>query len=166
MFKFKRFLLEQEKIDWNNFVSKNPSLKTALKIINKIASKGFKAYIVGGAVRDIISGEKQPDDIDIATNMPIEDVEKLYPSHDIGKNKTFGIVVVTVDGEDFEIANFRKDGTYTDGRRPDTVEIVMDYKDDASRRDFTINAIAKRGYHLIDPFKGQESTPTNQILKE
>lgn len=155
--RFKQFyLIESEAVqDFKSYVAKNPLLKKATEIV-AILSKYGKAYIVGGAVRDIVLG-KEPDDIDIATNVPMAKIEELFPTHDIGKNKDFGIVVVEYKDENFEIAQFRKDGTYTDGRRPDTVEIVPDFKDDAARRDFTINAmgIDSEG-NIIDYFDGMK----------
>jgi tRNA nucleotidyltransferase/poly(A) polymerase len=150
----KYYIIETEAIkDFKEYISKNPLLKKATEII-EILSKHGKAYIVGGAVRDIVLG-KEPDDIDIATNVPMDKIEDLFPSHDIGKNKDFGIVVIEYKDENFEIAQFRKDGTYTDGRRPDSVKIVPDFKDDAARRDFTINAMAidPEG-NIIDYFDG------------
>jgi len=155
--RFKQFyLIESEALqDFKSYVAKNPLLKKATEIV-AILSKHGKAYIVGGAVRDIVLG-KEPDDIDIATNVPMAKIEELFPTHDIGKNKDFGIVVVEYKDENFEIAQFRKDGTYSDGRRPDTVEIVPDFKDDAARRDFTINAmgIDSEG-NIIDYFDGMK----------
>lgn len=163
---FKQHLLyEEQQKNWKEHVEKNPMLKSAISILKKIEDGGHKAYIVGGAVRDIISGEQDPHDIDIATNAPMEFLEKEFKTHDIGKNKDFGIVVASQDGYDFEIAHFRNDGKYSDGRRPDSVKIVMDFKDDASRRDFTINAmgIDKEG-NIIDYFDGKKDIK-NKILK-
>jgi tRNA nucleotidyltransferase/poly(A) polymerase len=94
--------------DWNSYVNKIPMLKKGIEVL-EILEKHGKAYIVGGAVRDIISGEKKPDDIDITTNVPMEKIEQLFKTHDIGKNKDFGIVVINYKGEVFEIAQFRKD---------------------------------------------------------
>jgi len=144
-------------------------LKKGVEIITRLEKEGgpkARAYIVGGAVRDIVTGEKEPDDIDIATNVPIDRIEQIFgKSHDIGKNKEFGIVIVTVDGEDFEVANFRSDGTYSDGRRPDSVKIEMDFKTDAGRRDFTINAMGvDKDGNIIDYFDGQKDIK-NKLIK-
>jgi tRNA nucleotidyltransferase/poly(A) polymerase len=163
--KFKSFyIVEAEAVkDFKEYASKNPLLKKATEII-EILSKHGKAYIVGGAVRDIVLG-KEPDDIDIATNVPMDKIEDLFPSHDIGKNKDFGIVVIEYKGENFEIAQFRKDGTYSDGRRPDSVKIVPDFKDDAARRDFTINAMAiDTEGNIIDYFDGMKDIK-NKVLR-
>lgn len=162
---FKQFIVEEEvsKISWGDYVEDNPMLKVALEVI-EILSKHGKAYIVGGAVRDIIMG-KPPKDIDIASNIPMEKIEELFDSHDIGKNKQFNIVVIDYKGFTFEVAHFRTDGTYSDGRRPETVEIVTDFKDDASRRDFSVNAMAiDKDGNVIDYFDGQGDIK-NKILR-
>jgi len=153
---------------WQDYVNRIPMLKKGVEIIQRLEKEGgknAKAYIVGGAVRDIITGEKEPDDIDIATNVPIDKIEQIFgKSHDIGKNKDFGIAIVTLDGEDFEVAQFRTDGTYTDGRRPDSVEIVMDFETDAGRRDFTINAMGvDADGNVVDYFDGQKDIKNKVI---
>ena len=96
--KLQHYLLEQKEMlkDWNQYVKTNKMLQSAVKILQKINKKKYKAYIVGGAVRDIVLG-MTPKDIDIATNMPMEELQKVWRVHDIGKSKDFGIVVVVVD---------------------------------------------------------------------
>ena len=145
-----------DKKRFNKYLASNGMLKIGVKILRDITKKGYKAYIVGGAVRDLILGHN-PHDIDIATNMPVEELEKMYKTYDIGKSKDFGIVVVNVGGHQFEIAQFRQDGKYTDGRRPDSVQICQDFKGDASRRDFCFNAMAIDGDgNIIDYFDGRK----------
>lgn len=94
--------------DWNGYLNRIPMLASSIKILKNIEKNGYTAYIVGGAVRDIILGN-DPHDIDIATNCPIEKLEKMYKIHDIGKSKDFGIVVVNQDGFTYEIAQYRSD---------------------------------------------------------
>lgn len=149
---------------WKEYVMANPMLKTAVKALQKIEKKGYKAYIVGGVVRDLILGLKAKD-IDIATNMPIPELEKLYKTYDIGQSKKFGIVVVKEGGYFFEVSNFRSDGKYQDNRRPETVEIVGSFEEDASRRDFRFNAmgINSKG-DIIDYFDGKKDIK-NKILR-
>lgn len=154
---------------WNEYVDRIPMLKKGVEIITRLEKEGgpdARAYIVGGAVRDIITGEKEPDDIDIATNVSVDKIEQIFgKSHDIGKNKEFGIVIVTIDGEDFEVANFRSDGKYSDGRRPDSIKIEMDFKTDAGRRDFTINAMGvDKDGNIIDYFDGQKDIK-NKVIR-
>lgn len=150
--------------EWQDYVNRIPMLKIGIEILNTLSKFG-DAYIVGGAVRDIVTGNKIPDDIDIATNVPMEKIEELYKSHDIGKNKDFGIVVINHKGFEYEIAQFRSDGNYTDGRRPDSIEIEISFEKDAERRDFTINAMAVDAEgNIIDYFNGMNAIQ-NKILK-
>ena len=166
------YINESLDYDWKGYVDRIPMLKYGVELLYKIEEIGDEnhvtnpvAYIVGGTIRDIITGEKEPHDIDIATNVPIEIIGKYLPSYDIGKNKDFGIFVTKYKGFDYEIAQFRVDGTYVDGRRPESVKIVSSYKDDASRRDLTINAMAvdKHG-DILDYFNGINDIK-NKIIK-
>lgn len=104
------------------------------------ADNQYEALIVGGAVRDFLLN-KECDDIDIATNRPMEDIETMFDTVDIGANKTFGILVAKVDGFVFEIAQFRTESGYSDGRHPDELYFVRSFKEDSARRDFTFNAM-------------------------
>ncbi len=161
----KYILLEQEQIErWKTYINDIPMLKAGINVLKKIESKGYIAYLVGGVVRDLILGEKIKD-VDIATNMPIEEIENLYKSFDIGKNKDFGIVVVKEGGFTYEIAQFREDGDYLDGRRPESVKIVLTFEKDAARRDITINAMAVDSEgNIIDYFDGRRDIK-NKIIK-
>ena len=156
--RLKSFLIteaDEQLTRWKDYLSDVPMLNSAVKILKRIESKGYNAYIVGGAVRDLILGEPIHD-CDIATNCPINVLDIMFKTHDIGKNRDFGIIVAIVDGNTFEIAQFREDGKYLDGRRPESVKVVMSFKDDASRRDFTINSMGvdKEG-NIIDYFDGK-----------
>jgi len=117
---------------------------------------GAEAYIVGGAVRDIAMGET-PHDIDIATNLSVTEISDVFKCHDVGRSKDFGIVVVEWEGFTFEVAQFRCDGAYSDGRSPDSVIAARDFKTDASRRDFTVNAMGMDVHgNVLDYFGGRE----------
>jgi len=123
--------------------------------LHKLAALGYDAYIVGGAVRDILRGV-EVSDVDIATNCPIKVLDSNFTTFDIGKSRDFGILLVRYEGEHFETAQFRSDGRYEDGRRPDKVEIVGDIFQDLTRRDFTVNAMAMdMAGRVIDPVGGQ-----------
>ena len=162
---FKNFYIKESEAikDFSEYQHKNPYLKKAVEVL-KILEEHGKAYIVGGAVRDIVLG-KDFDDVDIATNVPMDKIEELFPTHDIGANKDFGVVVIEYKGENIEVAQFRSDGTYTDGRRPDKIEIVPDFKDDASRRDFTINSLGlDSDGNIIDYFDGMKDIK-NKVLR-
>jgi tRNA nucleotidyltransferase/poly(A) polymerase len=108
-------------------------------VIAKLQKHGFKTYIAGGAVRDVLIGVK-PGDFDIATEATPQDILKLFPNAlEIGR--AFGIMMLPQEnGKNLEIATFRSDGQYTDGRRPDSVKFANPMED-AKRRDFTVNAL-------------------------
>jgi tRNA nucleotidyltransferase/poly(A) polymerase len=114
--------------------------------MKKIQDLGYEALIVGGFVRDLLMG-KPSDDIDLATNAPEEVLEKNFDTIDIGKNKQFGVSVIKYKGQTYEVAQYRKDlyGDLEKGKGADKVEIAKDFKDDSSRRDFTINALGIDG---------------------
>ena len=127
----------------------------AKELLKDIEALGYKAYIVGGTPRDILMGI-EPEDIDIATNCPIEILDKAFETYDIGKSRDFGIVALVYKGERYEVAQFRTESDY-DGFRPGKVEIVSDLLSDVNRRDFTINALAmdKDGNIIDATGKGQ-----------
>jgi hypothetical protein len=116
--------------------------ETATAIVRTLQEAGHEAYFVGGAVRDMLLG-KTPGDYDIVTAATPEEIEALFPQT-LEVGKAFAITPVVVDGEPYEVATFRTDGEYTDGRRPDSVEYAS-AEEDVKRRDFTINAL------LYDP---------------
>ena len=119
-------------------------MKQALYIINTLNKNGYTAYFAGGWVRDYIL--KHPsDDIDIATDAPSEIVEKLFKKT-IPIGAKFGIILVIVDNKQYEVATFREDISYEDGRRPTEVKFSSP-SEDAKRRDFTINGM------FYDPIK-------------
>ena len=165
--KLKRYLNEarEQLQDWQSYIRRNKELQAGVSILIKINRAKYKAYIVGGSVRDIILGNLKPHDVDIATNMPMDELGKMFKTYDIGKSKDFGIVTVKHGGHDFEIAQFRNDGTYFDGRRPESVTVTGKFKEDVERRDFTINAmgINAKG-HIIDYFDGRRDI-VNKVLK-
>ena len=149
---------------WKKYVNDNKELAAAVNVLQKINKAGYKAYIVGGSVRDIVLGQKSKD-VDIATNASMEFLEKSFKTYDIGRSKDFGIVVVRAGAFSFEVAQFRQDGKYKDGRRPESVRITGEFKDDAARRDFTFNAmgINAKG-EILDYFDGKKDLQ-NKILR-
>ena len=122
------------------------SRDTALNILRTLYAGGFEAWLVGGCVRDELRGAA-PKDFDIATNARPEQVEALFPKT-IGVGKCFGVMLVLEGGGQFEVATFRAESGYADGRRPDTVTFG-DAKADALRRDFTINGL------FLNPITGE-----------
>jgi len=110
----------------------------AVTVVRELQQAGFIAYWAGGCVRDRLLGI-EPKDYDIATNATPDEVVHMFPrSTVVGKN--FGVVVAPFHGFNFEIATFREDMEYVDGRRPTSVVFVTP-EEDAKRRDFTINAM-------------------------
>lgn len=111
---------------------------TAQKIIETLVKNGYVAYFAGGCVRDLLLG-KNPKDYDIVTDALPEKIESLFEKT-ISIGKKFGVIQILENGHFFEIATFRSDAGYSDGRRPDAV-IFSSPEDDANRRDFTINGL-------------------------
>lgn len=129
----------------------------AVKILSRLETAGYEAYLVGGCVRDTLMG-REIHDYDITTNALPEEIMTVFSGERvIPTGLKHGTVTVMLEDEPFEITTYRVDGEYSDGRRPDSVEFASDIKDDLSRRDFTINAMAMdlRG-SLIDPYGGRE----------
>lgn len=111
---------------------------TARAISQQLRDAGHIAYFAGGCVRDLLLGV-EPKDIDIATNAPPERVQKIF-SRTYAVGAHFGVIVVLEHGLQFEVATFRSDGAYVDGRHPTAVTFSTP-EEDAARRDFTINGM-------------------------
>jgi poly(A) polymerase len=110
----------------------------ATEIVRRLRTAGFSAYFAGGCVRDQLLG-KEPVDYDIATDATPDEVQKLFP-RTIPVGVQFGVILVIVDGEEYQVATFRSDGAYIDGRHPEGV-VFTTAEGDAQRRDFTINGL-------------------------
>jgi tRNA nucleotidyltransferase (CCA-adding enzyme) len=122
--------------------------QTALAVIESLEKADFKAFIVGGAVRDLVLG-LVPKDFDVATDATPQQIREIFPNSPF-VGESFGVVLV----KGIEVATFRTDKNH-DGRHCD-VEFVTSLEEDLSRRDFTFNAMAmdKEG-NITDPFGGQ-----------
>lgn len=134
-------------------------METTIKIAEILRKNGYESYIVGGAVRDFVLGQV-PHDIDFATNATPDEIENVMKkagvfTTDVGKK--FGTIVAYLDGEEFEITTYRKDGAILDGRHPDGVTYAKTIEEDLSRRDFTMNAMAMNPFtkEIVDPFGGR-----------
>ena len=137
-------------------------IKDVNEIIEIINNNGKDGFLVGGAVRDMAL-HKTPHDYDIATNMSYEDLEKIFPDN-YPSGKSFGIITIFYNNDEYQIAHFRNDGDYADNRHCD-VNFVESIEEDLKRRDFTINAMAwseKTG--IIDLFGGQEDIK-NRVIR-
>lgn len=118
----------------------------ALAVAERLVAAGHRALFAGGCVRDRLLG-RTPGDHDVATSATPEQVEALFPRA-LTVGARFGVVVVPVEGGNVEVATFRADGRYVDGRRPEGV-VFSDPPTDASRRDFTVNGLFE------DPVTGE-----------
>lgn len=129
-------------------------VNTALELLKK---SGFKAFIVGGCVRDKIMG-KEPNDWDMTTSsLPEETIEVFKDFRTIPTGLKHGTVTVLIEGQPLEITTMRIDGEYRDSRRPDSVQFTEEITLDLSRRDFTVNAMAYNPDDgLVDPFGGRQ----------
>ena len=149
----------------------SPQLVSALCILTALRNAGYEAYFAGGCVRDLLLG-REPADYDVATSATPDVVLKMFPrTFAVGAH--FGVVLVRDESGDaaaaaededsaprqtIEVATFRSDGAYSDGRHPDEVRYTLDAAEDVQRRDFTINGL------LLDPLRGAQ-TPS-QLLQE
>jgi len=121
----------------------------AISVIRTLRDAGFPAFLVGGCVRDVILG-REPSDYDVTTRAKPEEVMSLFPeTYAVGAQ--FGVVLVPSPDKTWtvEVATFRSDESYSDGRRPDSVRYSQDAREDVERRDFTINGL------LLDPLSDE-----------
>lgn len=130
-------LITEERIEANV-----PVPEDIKQIKDVFVKNGYKLFIVGGAVRDALLG-KQPKDYDLATDAVPDKVEEIMNKagfKTLPTGKAFGVINVFTDTDEYEVATFRSDGKYSDGRRPDSVTFG-DIKSDAMRRDLSLNAL-------------------------
>lgn len=119
----------------------------AREIVLVLRTQGHQAYLVGGCVRDLLLG-CAPKDYDVCTDATPQRIVELFPRSDkVGAQ--FGVVLVRGNGAQVEVATFRSDHAYADGRRPESVRFETDPRQDVLRRDFTINAL------LLDPERNE-----------
>lgn len=127
----------------------------AISIVKRLRQEGHEAYLAGGCVRDMLLA-KSPQDYDIATSAKPDAVKKTF-AKTIEVGAQFGVILVLLDGDSFEVATFRWDGPYVDGRRPSEVRFAG-MREDILRRDFTINGMMYDPVEdrLIDLVGGRE----------
>jgi poly(A) polymerase len=141
------YWIKRTAFEWENG-GNVPDSHLALEVIQFLRSRGHKAFLVGGCVRDRLLGGS-PKDYDVATDASPAQILTYYPEADrVGAH--FGVVLVSDGaGSQVEVATFRSDDDYRDGRHPERVRFESDPRKDALRRDFTINALFE------DPFSGE-----------
>jgi len=137
--------------------------QVVLRITKQLNKAGFQALLAGGCVRDMLLG-RQPKDYDIATNATPQDVMNLF-RRTISVGAKFGVIVVLIGGRQIEVATFRSDAEYEDGRRPVQVEFT-NARCDAQRRDFTVNGMFYDPLteRVIDYVNGQKDI-TKKIIR-
>ena len=121
----------------------------AVEIVRRLQAAGHEAFFVGGCVRDAQLG-RTPEDFDIATSARPEQVETLFP-RTVPVGRQFGVLIVLSGPDPFQVATFRAEHGYVDGRHPTTVRF-SDAREDALRRDFTVNGL------FFDPVSGNCTT--------
>ena len=128
--------------------------ETALNILKQIEEYGYKAYVVGGFVRDYLLGKSSPD-VDITTDATPKDLKLIFPNSFV-PNEEYGSITIISNKIRFEITTFRKEFSYVDNRRPSKIEYINDLRSDLIRRDFTINTICmdKNG-NIVDVLDAQ-----------
>jgi tRNA nucleotidyltransferase (CCA-adding enzyme) len=134
------------------------------QLMNILTDAGCSAYVVGGCVRDSLLG-RTPHDWDICTSALPGQMKSIFRNFRvIETGLKHGTLTVLLDGVGYEITTFRKDGVYSDHRHPDSVEFVSDLKEDLSRRDFRINAMAADSSgRVIDYSKSRFDLKLGQI---
>jgi len=125
--------------------------RAARSIGERIASRGARVWIVGGAVRDLAL-TRVPKDVDLASALRPEEIEELFPST-VPVGKAFGTILILQDGQPIEHTTFRSESGYSDRRRPDRVEFGNSIEEDSARRDFTCNAL------YLDPLRDEPADP-------
>ena len=146
-----------------------PQFELACRIITTLRDAGYEAYLAGGCVRDLLLG-REPEDYDVATSATPDVVLGLFP-RTIAVGAHFGVVLVPEAPKDSskeskgaerpptEVATFRSDGVYSDGRHPDEVRYTTSAEEDVQRRDFTINGL------LLDALRAADSFATPEALR-
>jgi tRNA nucleotidyltransferase (CCA-adding enzyme) len=127
-----------------------------LELCRRLRDAGFRAWVVGGCLRDLLAG-RAVSDWDVCTSALPAQVQRTF-RRVIPTGIEHGTVTVLLEGTPYEVTTLRGEGAYTDGRRPDSVHFVDDIDQDLARRDFTVNAIAYDPLddRLVDPFRGRE----------
>lgn len=154
-------------MDW--WLRETTGLLAARKVAARLRTAGFAAYFAGGCVRDLLLGQPAKD-FDVATNARPEEVIALFAAagmRTLQVGAHFGVILVVwpLAGQDLaiEVATFRHDGAYLDGRRPETVRFSKDAREDVVRRDFTINGMLLDPALMVDEAEGRVRVPESAL---
>ncbi|MDE7194941.1 MAG: HD domain-containing protein [Oscillospiraceae bacterium] len=132
-------------------------------VIGALENAGYEAYVVGGCVRDALSG-KVPHDYDVATSaLPEETKRSMGGLKVVETGIKHGTVTVISEGRQVEVTTYRIDGDYRDGRHPESVSFTRSLEEDLARRDFTVNGMAYGRGVLVDIFGGQDDLKSGVI---
>ena len=152
---------------WEKMIQSSEEMFAAIEVMSTIDDAGHECLIVGGAVRDMVMG-KEPHDIDLATNMDLDNVKDLLQdklnvsAHSIGNSEDFGVINVVYNNFQFEVAHYR---TETGERMSAEVELVKDFTEDSNRRDITINSMGMMmNGRILDPNGGIDDIE-NKIIR-
>jgi len=143
--------------------------ENVIKIAKILSENGYKAYAVGGCIRDALMG-KIPADWDMTTDCPPSKMLEIFENSGLRTIPTglkHGTVTVLIENEAYECTTFRIDGSYTDSRHPDSVTFTPELSEDLRRRDFTVNAMAGDPLScddITDIFGGQDDIE-NKIIR-
>ena len=151
-------------MDW--WLSETAGLAAAREVAARLKGSGFAAYFAGGCVRDLLLG-REAKDFDVATSAPPEAVVALFATAGVRTLEVgahFGVILVVWDGVAIEVATFRHDGAYLDGRRPEAVRFSTDAREDVVRRDFTINGMLLDPALMVDTGDGRVRVPESALL--
>ena len=134
-------------------------------ILSRLREKGYEAYVVGGSVRDTLRGEI-PHDYDVTTSaLPSETAALFSDCRTVDTGLKHGTLTVLYGDVPYEVTTYRVDGGYTDGRHPDEVSFAPSLREDAARRDFTVNAMAYAPESGVIDFFGGKQDLENRILR-
>lgn len=137
--------------------------EAATEIVRRLASEGFPAYLVGGCVRDMVMG-RTPKDYDVTTRATPDEVLAIYPDA-LTVGAQFGVVIIPREAGNVEVATFRNDGAYEDGRHPNEVRYAQTPQEDVQRRDFTINGLLydPLTHEVLDYVGGQDDIRAGRL---
>lgn len=164
-----RDMFENIRVKWKEMKGGRPEIPAgAAEILRALGAAGFEAYLVGGCVRDLLTG-RVPHDWDMTTSAKPSETEAVLRTagfHTIGGNgRRFGTVIVVSHGENYEVTTYRSESYGKDSHRPESVAFASTLEEDLSRRDFTVNAIAMDADGtVIDPFGGRKDLERKKLV--